>query len=94
LLAPDAACFPLWLPPDSSDEGSGLFRDSKPRANLSKPVRTYLAKLGIKDPDADAMTTGLIWMHALAIAYSPGYLTENADGIRRDWPHIPMPGNR
>ena len=54
----------------------------------------YLAKLGIKDPDADAKTAGLIWMHALAIGYSPAYLTENADGIRRDWPRIPLPADR
>jgi hypothetical protein len=33
-------------------------------------------------------------MHALAIGYSPAYLTENADGIRRDWPRIPLPGSR
>ena len=24
--------------------------------------------------------------------YGPAYLTENADGIRRDWPRIPLPG--
>ena len=33
-------------------------------------------------------------MHALAIGYSPAYLSENADGIRRDWPRIPLPDNR
>ena len=33
-------------------------------------------------------------MHALAIGYSPAYLTENADGIRRDWPRIPLPASR
>lgn len=63
-------------------------------ANLSKPAREYLATLGIKDPDADAKTAGLVWMHALAIGYSPAYLTENADGIRRDWPRIPLPNSR
>jgi hypothetical protein len=39
-------------------------------------------------------TYGLIWMHALAIGYSPAYLFENADGIRRDWPRIPLPDSR
>ena len=33
-------------------------------------------------------------MHALAIGYSPAYLAENADGIRRDWPRIPLPDSR
>ena len=47
--------------------------------------------LGLPDPDADATTAELIWMHALAIGYSPAYLSENANGIRQDWPRIPLP---
>jgi hypothetical protein len=47
--------------------------------------------LGITDPDADADTAALLWMHALAIGYSPRYLSENADGIRQDWLRIPLP---
>jgi len=47
--------------------------------------------LGIKDPDGDEERAGLIWMHALAIGYSKAYLDENADGIRQDWPRIPLP---
>lgn len=39
-------------------------------------------------------TAGLIWMHALAIRYSPAYLSENADGIRQDWPRIPLPNTK
>jgi hypothetical protein len=66
----------------------------KPTANLSKPARDYLASLGIHNPDANSYTAGLIWMHALAIGYSPTYLTDNADGIRRDWPRIPLPDDR
>ena len=30
-------------------------------------------------------------MHTLAIGYSPLYLSENRDGIRQDWPRIPLP---
>ncbi len=33
-------------------------------------------------------------MHALAVGYSPAYLSENADGIRKDWPRIPLPGTK
>jgi hypothetical protein len=65
-----------------------------PRANLSATARAYLANLGIKNPDADASIAGLIWMHALAIGYSPAYLSENADGIRQDWPRIPLPDTK
>jgi len=67
---------------------------TEPKANLSAPARTYLTKLGIGNPDADAETAGLIWMHALAIGYSPAYLSENADGIRQDWPRIPLPDSK
>ena len=66
----------------------------EPVANLSAQAREYLRSLKLKNPDADARTAGLIWMHALAIGYSPAYLTENADGIRRDWPRIPLPASR
>lgn len=65
-----------------------------PVANLSATTRGYLSKLGIKNPDSDAEAGRLIWMHAIAIGYSPAYLTENADGLRVDWPRIPLPENK
>ncbi|NET59156.1 MAG: hypothetical protein F6K47_24350 [Symploca sp. SIO2E6] len=36
----------------------------------------------------------LIWMHTLAIGYSPDYLEENADGIRENFPRIPLPNSK
>ncbi|TRZ89244.1 DNA methyltransferase [bacterium] len=60
-------------------------------ANLSPSARAYLASLGLPDPDTNQATAELIWYHALAIGYSPAYLTKNADGIRQDWPRIPLP---
>jgi hypothetical protein len=60
-------------------------------ANLSPAARGYLASLDLPDPDTDQATAELIWYHALAIGYSPAYLAENADGIRQDWPRIPLP---
>ncbi|MDP2948353.1 MAG: type ISP restriction/modification enzyme, partial [Chloroflexota bacterium] len=63
-------------------------------ANLSPSARQYLASLGVTDPDSDAKTASLLWMHALAIGYSPAYLEENRDGIRQDWPRIPLPKTR
>jgi hypothetical protein len=104
LLRPNAVAIPVMLRNGellSIRQHATLFDalgdeplDDAPTANLSKPVRVYLANLGIQDPDADANLAGLIWMHALAIGYSPAYLTENADGIRRDWPRIPLPADR
>jgi len=31
---------------------------------------------------------------ALSIGHTPTYLDENADGIRQDWPRIPLPDSR
>ena len=65
--------------------------DQKISANLSAAARKYLSVLGLPNPDNDTDTAALIWLHALAIGYSPAYLAENADGIRQDWPRIPLP---
>ena len=65
-----------------------------PRANVSLAAAGYLAILHLPDPDSDAETAALIWYHALAIGYSPAYLTENADGIRQDWPRVPLPATK
>ena len=50
--------------------------------------------MNLPNPDTDPNTAELIWMHALAIGYSPAYLTDNADGIRENWPRIPLPVSR
>jgi hypothetical protein len=104
LLRPNAVAIPILLRNGerlSTKQHASLFdalgeapSESLPTANLSGPAREYLTKLGVKDPDVDAKTAALVWMHALAVGYSPAYLTENGDGIRRDWPRIPLPGDR
>jgi hypothetical protein len=63
-------------------------------ANLSPGSRSYLVSLGFSEPDVDQKTADLIWYHALATGYSPAYLTENTDGIRQDWPRIPLPNSK
>ena len=75
-------------------EAAPAYNAGKITANLSPAARAYLAKLGIKNPDDDEDTAALIWMHALAIGYSPAYLTENADGVQQDWPRIPLPDSK
>ncbi|MDT7541965.1 MAG: hypothetical protein QOE33_1869 [Acidobacteriota bacterium] len=62
-------------------------------ANLSPAARAYLAALGVENVDEDKETAALVWMHALAIGYSPAYLSENADGIRNDFPRVPLPAS-
>ena len=108
-LAPDAIAIPLRLkstgrvgPQAPMLDLSGLAVDHAPTANLSPATRAYLTGLGITGPDAEAVEMEgrsverpyeLIWMHALSIGYCPAYLAENADGIRQDWPRIPLPAS-
>ena len=63
-------------------------------ANLSDAARAYLASIGITDPDRDMDTAALLWRHVLAIGYAPAYLAEHEDGIRADWPRIPLPATQ
>ncbi|HWE40683.1 MAG TPA: type ISP restriction/modification enzyme [Isosphaeraceae bacterium] len=102
LLRPNAVTIPIRHRPVADGKArrtqAGWFDhaddEQGERANLSPAARAYLAALGIDDPDPDAETAGLIWMHALAIGYAPAYLAENGDGIRGDWPRIPLPADR
>lgn len=63
-------------------------------ANSSLAARAYLSQLGLADSDKDAAAREALWLHALAIGYSPAYLADNADGIAIDWPRIPLPDDR
>lgn len=65
-----------------------------PQPNLSAVALKYLQALGLADPHEQLEIAEVVWLHALAIGYSPAYLTENADGIRMDWPRIPLPNSR
>lgn len=98
LTRPGGNCFP-WkseglLSPKQSELGAPPKQLAGLTANLSAHAHDYLCGLGINNADADPETASLMWMHALAIGYSPAYLRENADGIRQDWPRIPMPDTK
>jgi len=64
------------------------------KANLSNQARAYLDSLGLENPDKAPLIAASIWLHALAMGYSRAYLEENADGIRSDWPRIPLPDSK
>jgi hypothetical protein len=88
--------FPLRLklgPDHRAGRGFALpgFDNTKIIANLSPSARAYLASFSLPNPDTDQTTAELIWYQALAIGYSPAYLSKNADGIRQDWPRVPLP---
>jgi len=59
-------------------------------ANLSGSTRTYLSTLGIEECDSPDIAS-LVWLHVLAVGCSPAYLTANAEGLRQDWPRMPLP---
>ncbi len=89
--------FPIHLRITTSAqrEGGGL-RPAPGEAtpNLSERAQNYLRGLRLPDPGKDRETAGLLWMHSLAVGYSGAYITENADGIRQDWPRIPLPDSK
>jgi predicted helicase len=63
------------------------------RPNLSMSARNYLTSLGI-ELGTGAGNATFIWMHTLAIGYSPTYFQENGDNIRVNWPRIPLPNTK
>ena len=67
--------------------------DDKPPTNLSKAARKHLEGMGYAEPDMDSAAETL-WLHALAIGHSPEYRGDNVDGLRIDWPRIPVAGAR
>ena len=80
----DAKLFPIRL-------WSGEMGEQKSSRNLSELGAGYLSGLGYSDLDSGLED---LFYHSLAIGYSGEYRLENADGLRIDWPRIPLPGSR
>ncbi len=100
LLRPNAVAIPVRLttaPAEFSQHGDGqgtlvnAFGNGASAANLSSPAREYLSTLTDEDPDTHQELARAVWQHALAITYSPLYLSENTAGLQTDWPRIPFP---
>lgn len=60
--------------------------------NLSKPICDYLRHLGYENPEQNGKAAKTLWLHALAVLYTPSYRRENRDALHRGWPRIPLPG--
>jgi hypothetical protein len=92
--------FPFLLPVKQKSKDSNqlaLFTEEKVgevpiRANISSKAREYLLST-LSDELSPQSQSGYIWFHSLAIGYSVKYLDENADGIKTDWPRIPLPAS-
>ena len=63
---------------------------SEVAANLSSTANGYVSSLAGGEAD-ERIKAGLVWQHALAMSYSPQYLNQNSDGVKGDWPRIPLP---
>jgi hypothetical protein len=99
VISGHARHFPVFLintPTNNSAQSialqPGLF--SNQQANLSAKSRAYLLQLGISEFDTNFEAAAMLWLHALAIGYSPQYLEDHLDGIQEDYPRIPIPGSR
>ena len=95
IISPDAIAIPVLLktqtagisgPLLGSHGGAGV----EYQPNLSHAAREYLASLGLVGNEAGRK----LWTHVIAISSAPDYLKENADGVRRDWPRIPLPSTK
>ena len=105
MLMGHANCIPMQLRLEKNKKIKGkelqtsfFSNDSEQKqitiSNLSPGAHDYLRSIGVLKQVLDHKSGNLIWMHALATGYSPAYLTENADGIRQDWPRIPLPNDK
>src|SRR5260370_19743652 len=63
-------------------------------ANLSENVQTYQTILRFKDKAGSEAASHSLWMHVLATGFSSAYLAESSDGLRQDWPRVPLPDSR
>jgi len=97
LMRGHARLFPILVKGSSISKKKSVKQEilfSGTRSNLSSAIHTYLGTFGLPNPDTSIEVASLVWMHALAIGYSQTYLFENADGIRQDWPRIPLPDSK
>jgi len=94
-LHKDAYLIPMTISTDTGSNQAGLFDSTAMgRANLSSAAARYLEALDLENGIDEATRGNLLWDHTLAIGYSPAYVAENADAIRRDWPRVPLPASR
>jgi hypothetical protein len=96
LLRPNVAVVPFRVVDaisESAHKQPSFFQENE-GANISSQVVLYLKALGYDDVESVIEFGDLIWLHVTAISTSREYLTENRDGVRHDWPRIPLPGSK
>jgi hypothetical protein len=71
-----------------------IVEDVSSKANLSSRAYAYLVDLGFVDLESNEESALQLWMHVLAIGFAPNYTLENVDGIRENWPRVPLPNTK
>ncbi|MGW1295908.1 type ISP restriction/modification enzyme [Streptomyces sp. NPDC002533] len=103
VLFTDAYAIPFWLSSGKKNEEGGtpsLFEINEDTPggtwspNLSSSALEYLQQLGVDDARTNKESATLIWLHALAIGFSPLYVEQNGEAVRSDWPRVPLPSTR
>ncbi|WKD32590.1 type ISP restriction/modification enzyme [Streptomyces xanthophaeus] len=103
VLFTDAYAIPFWLSagPVKVDDGPPALFDLDAeksvvdwRPNLSDWAMGYLKRLGIDDAEENKDSASLVWLHALAIGFSPLYVEQNGEAVRSAWPRIPFPNTK
>lgn len=89
LLRPNVVAIPFVI----QQHGDGFFAADR-KANLSPRAKEYLKALGFPSTADEFFAAELVWMHALAICFSPLYLAEHKDEVLGDWPRVPMPNSK
>ncbi|MFC1729634.1 type ISP restriction/modification enzyme [candidate division KSB1 bacterium] len=95
-LARNVSVIPFFLKNSGKNQKKKtlqLFQDTKNepiKINVSNEVIDYFLALSISLTNTNLEQ---IWLHVLSIGYSPDYLLENQDGIKNDYPRIPLPNN-
>jgi hypothetical protein len=85
-IIPDAVAVPFLL----RHPATTMFASEQTDGNLSQLASEYMRSMGLGISPESAAS---LWLHILAVGYSPAYLEENADGIRQNWPRIPLPSS-
>jgi Type ISP C-terminal specificity domain/N-6 DNA Methylase len=96
LMDRGASCIPLFL--KSSNNSQSLLPIQEPpdprdlpdgkKFNISDATLLYLSKIGTVANAED------LFYHSLATMHAPAYRTENAGGLRQDWPRIPLTNSK
>ncbi|WDI18350.1 N-6 DNA methylase [Streptomyces enissocaesilis] len=102
VLFTDAYAIPFWLSAEKekekADEDAPLLFDLDAKTegitwspNLSESALSYLDQLGVCDAQTNKESAVLLWLHSLAIGFSPLYVEQNGEAVRSHWPRIPLP---